>query len=427
MNRKIELLKNITAEILNYLVVCSCVYIILVDFAKVEPILWQLTALVIVPLFFYGLREWCDKLWLFMALHGVPLFAVLFLYQGNAIYKGIFAAVVIFYACLSISRRIGAAGRGMEAAAPPAVAGVYLVLYLLDTVQGGGQNGAVLLQLLIFFAAGYFIFYYLRQFLSYVDINARTTENIPVKNVFYSSAGLAAGFTVIAFGLITICANRSLIEKISAMIRSFIRKLLSLIRFTPEEIQVEAELSGDRIMGAMPDLGEAVEPSLFMRIMDVVLTLAAFGLILFFFVSGIVTLRKFLQEGFGRKSYGPGFEETEYRDQIEKIDNKEGRDGVKRGTITERWKAAMSPEEKIRRIYKKTIRKNIPVWESERTERFLDTATARECCMQIFSGDTCGVQEFVSIYERARYAGALCRQEDVRRMKELAEKLHGCR
>lgn len=427
MNRKIELLKNITAEILNYLVVSSCAYVILVDFAKVKPVLWQMAALVMVPLFFYGLREWCDKLWLFMVLHGLPLLVLLFLYQGNDIYKVVFIAVVIFYTCLSISRRIGAVGRGMEAAAPPAVAGIYFVLYLLDTVQGDKQNGAVLLQLLIFFMAGYFIFYYLRQFLSYVDINARTTENIPVKNVFYSSAGLAAGFTVIAFGLITICANRNLIEKISAMIRMLIRKLLSLIRFSPEEIHVEAELSGEQIRGAMPDLGEAVEPSLFMQIMDVVLTLTAFGLILFFLVSGIVALRKFLREGFNRKSYRPGFEETEYTDQIEKINDKESRNDVKRRSLAERWKAARSPEEKIRRIYKRTVRKNVPSWEGEKIEELLDTATARESCALIFSGNICGVQEFVSIYEKARYGGELCLQEDVRRMKELAEKLHGYR
>jgi hypothetical protein len=427
MNRRIELLKNITAEILNYLVVCSCAYIILVDFAKVQPGVWQLTVLLIIPLFFYGLREWCDRLWLFLVLHGLPLCGILFLYHGKAIYKVIYIAIVLFYTGLSISKRIHSTGRGMEAAAPPAVAGIYLALYLLDTVQGGGENGALLLQLLICFAAGYFIFYYLRQFLSYVDINARTTENIPVKNVFYSSAGLAVGFTVIAFWLITICANRSLIEKISAAIRAFIRKLFSLIRITPGEVNILPEITDKQGGGAFPDLGEAVEPSLFMQIMDVVLTLAAFGLILFFLVSGIVALKRILQDGFARKAYRPSFEETAYTDQVESISRREGGRRAKRGSLAERWKKAASPEERIRRIYKRTIRKNIPVWEGERVEGLLDMATARECCFQVFADDISSAEEFVRLYEKARYGRMLCRQEDVSRMKELSEKLHGYR
>ena len=158
MSRRIELLKNITAELLNYFVICSCVYIILADFAKRQMPLWLFALGVAVPLYFYGLRERCERLWLFLAAHGLPFLAFAGLYKGNIIEKVIMSAVIVLYIFLSVGKRIHSTGRGMEVAAPPAVAGIYLALYLLDYAQANGANGGVLLQLFICFSAGYYIF-----------------------------------------------------------------------------------------------------------------------------------------------------------------------------------------------------------------------------------------------------------------------------
>ena len=427
MNRRIEILRNITAELLNYLLVCSGAYIVIADFAKMEPPVGTLILLAAIPLFFYGLRERCDKLWLFLVLHVLPPLLLLFCYKESAVLKVVFAAIILLYVFLSIGKRIHSTGRGMEAAAPPAAAGVYFALYLLDGAQGGGENGTLLLQLLICFAAGYFIYYYLRQFLSYVDINARTTENIPVKNVFYSSAGLAAGFTAVAFCLITVCANRSLIERISAALKSLIRKVLSLIQLKPSEVNIEPDLTPKQGGGGFPGLGEEVELSLFMQIMDVVLTLATFALILFVLVSGVIALSRIIKESFSRKGYKQKFVETEVADKVERISRKEERAGERKQSLTERWKQVTSPEERIRRIYKKAVLKSVPSWEGEKREELLFGATARECCLELFGGSMEEAREFIGLYEKARYGRAMCRQTDVGRMKELAEKLHRSR
>lgn len=427
MNRRIELLRNIIAELLNYLLVCSVAYIVIADFAKIEPPLGTLFVMAAVPIFFYIIRERCDKLWLFLTLHGLPFVCLLFVYKGNTVLKVVFIAVTLLYVFLSVGKRIHSTGRGMEVAAPPAVAGVYLALYLLDGVQGGGENAALLLQLLICFAAGYFIYYYLRQFLSYVDINARTTENIPVKNVFYSSAGLATGFTAVTFCLITLCANRSLIERVSAAIKALIRKILSLISLKPEEIKIEPDLTPKQGGGGFPGPGEEVEPSLFVQIMDIVLTLAAFALIVFVLISGVIALAGLIKNGFNRKGYKKKFVETEVADKVERINRKEEKAGDRKQTLSQRWKQATSPEERIRRIYKKTVLKNIPSWKAEKREDLLFGSTARECCFEIFGSDSEDTREFIGLYEKARYGSAMCRQRDVGRMKELAEKLHRSR
>lgn len=424
MNRKIEIARNIAAELLNYLLIASIAYVFVADFAKLKPPVGELFALALLPVFFYILRERCDRLWLFLALHGaVPVLFGL-LYPGRGVYRVILLAVIWIYVFLSIGRRVQSRARGMEAVFPPAAIGIYFVLYLLDSVQGSGENKGQLLQLMICFAAGYFMYYFLRQFLSYVDVNARTTENIPVKNVFHSSVGLATGFTVAAFCMITVCANRSFIEKISAGFKKLIRKLLSLIQIGSREINIEPEVTPQPEGAGFPDLGEAAEPSLFMQILDMLLIVATLGLILVLISYGVIVLVRAVKEGFRAKGYKHKYEETEYQDCIERIYQKDSKEIKQRRSLGERWKAALSPEERMRRIYKKWIWKNVPSWEGEKWESLLEVSTARECCYMLCADAHAEVSEFVGLYEKARYGKGLCAPRDVQRMKELAEILH---
>ncbi len=424
MKRRIEIARNIVAELLNYLLIASVAYVFIVDVARRVPPTKELFLLALFPLFFYGLREWCNKLWLFWGLHIAPVLLFVLIYKGEGVYRGIFFAIVMIYLFLSIGKRVNSTVRGIEAALPPVAMGVYLALYLLDSAQENGANGALLLQLMICFATGYFIYYFLQQFLSYVDVNARTTENIPVKNVFFSSIGLAMGFTVAAFFLITICANRSLAQKFSAAIKQIIRKLLSLIQIGSGEVNIEPEALTMQGGGGMPDLGEPVEPSLFMQILDVVLMVGTLSLILVLVCCGIAAFIKAVKEGFHRKGYVHRFEETEYVDCVERIYQKERRGKSQKLTLRERWKAAVSLEERIRRIYKKCIMKSIPSWKENKWEEFLDVSTARECCFALYPHAKEESLEFVRLYEKARYGKGLCGQKDVQRMKELAEILH---
>lgn len=427
MSRRIEIMKNISAELLNYLLVCSCVSIILADFAEITPQVQLLFIGAVVPLLFYAFRECCERLWLFLILHGIPWVVLIMFCHGSTILRVMLAGMLLFYTVLSIMRRIHAQERGMEAVAPPAAAGIYLALYLLDGVQGNGANSALLLQLMICFATGYFIYYYLRQFLSYVSINARTTENIPVKNVFYSSAVLMLVFSAVAFCLLTFGINRSLIENLSRAVGSLIRRLLSMIRLCPGEVSIEPEVTENPGWGGLPDLGEEAEASLFMQIMDVVLTAAAFAVIVFILGSGILALIRLLKEGFAKKDVQKKIKETELADRIEKIRKKEEKTEEKKLSLAKRWKQMTSPEEKIRRIYKKTILKAIPSWEGEKQEKLLHAATAREYCKEVFGEKEAEAREFAGLYEKARYGKALCGQPDVARMKVLAERLHGKR
>lgn len=424
MKRRIEIARNIVAELLNYLLIASVAYVFIVDVAKRVPPTKELFLLVLFPLFFYGLREGCNKLWLFCGLHIVPVLLFVIFYKGEGIYKGIFFAILVIYLFLSIGKRINSTVRGIEAALPPAAMGVYLALYLLDASQENGANGGLLLQLMICFATGYFVYYFLRQFLSYVDVNARTTENIPIKNVFVSSVGLAMGFTAAAFFLITICANRSLVQKISAGIKKIIRKLLSLIQIGSGEVTIEPEALTMQGGGGMPDLGEPVEPSLFMQILDVVLMVGTLCLILVLVCFGIVAFIRAVKEGFHRKGYVHRIEETEYVDHVERIYQKKQREKSQGLSLRERWKTTISAEERIRRIYKKCILKCIPSWKENKWEEFLDVSTARECCFALYPNAKAEALEFVGLYEKARYGKGLCGQKDVQKMKELAQILH---
>ena len=83
MNRKLEITKNLLAEILNYLMVFAVGVVVLTDFAKVSGNMAGLCAVAILPLLFYGIREKCRHFFLFLFLHILPCMFVLFIYEGE--------------------------------------------------------------------------------------------------------------------------------------------------------------------------------------------------------------------------------------------------------------------------------------------------------------------------------------------------------
>ena len=76
MSRKIEIVGNVLAEGLNYLLLAMIEIILFLSFLKHWPQMWRIALLLVVPLFYYVLREVCANVVLFMAAHIIPVILV---------------------------------------------------------------------------------------------------------------------------------------------------------------------------------------------------------------------------------------------------------------------------------------------------------------------------------------------------------------
>lgn len=426
INKSIEIAAGVAAELLNYLVAAFVVCVLMADLAKENPDGKSICILGVVPLLYYFLRERVHHLWLFIFLHLLPEACILLFYKGNIAQQIILLLLASLFAAGSFLRRVKSEKREMEAVLPPVAAGIFWVLYLIDQSQGAGALGRTLLYGMIGYTAIYFVYFFLKQFLHYIDVNNRTTENIPVDHVFYSAAGLA-GIFVFAMAVVTAAvSNKELMDRLGVALRGLLVKgisfLFSLLPRGSIKMGVTANVGGGINIEEMP--GTAPEKSLFMEIMDLLLCTAAVIIFVLAVAKLIISIVSGIRNGFAGKKRQRQIENGIYDDRIENL-KKEKREQKKgeNGSLQRRIEKLISPEEKIRRIYQRTLEKSIGYGEEEKKTMLLQKATARECCMEFFPERRGEAAAFAGLYEKARYGEGLCCGEDVREAKRLSRKL----
>lgn len=428
MSRKIEIVKNAIAELVNFLVLLAIGIVVWGDFIETAPDFRLLFALGMVPLFYYGVRERCESFWLFMLLHFLP-WAGFWLSDKGAFEKALLFVLLAIITLMSLSRKMKGLGAGMDAAHPVFAALVFWVLYLVDGRFGGGAWSGFLLYVGTVFAVCYLLRYFFRQFLHFMDVNNRTTENIQADHVFRSAMTLAGGFTAIAGGFMIFGADKRLADTIG---EALVRGLLALLRFLfsllgQEAVEEEpvfgeaAGAAGEDIAGLM----EPGEPSLFMQILEVLLEIFVAAALIVLAALAVIALVRLIREVFSRRGKSREEEEGFFEDQVEKLERGSRRQKEKpEGSFWERVGKALSPEERIRRIYRKTLEKELAARKEEEREALARGATPRECCAALFPESGREAQEFARLYERARYGRGLCGSEDVKRARKLADGLH---
>lgn len=422
MSRRMEIVGNILAEILNYTLAAALQILIFLDFIQQWPGFLRIVLLLFIPVFYYLVRELCKSRILFFLLHLLPPLGVISLWGRTSYEKAVFAVIVIVFALISIGRRLTEKENGMEAAAPPGAAGFFFFLYLVDNWQSAGKSSSYIMLLMIWYVLGYFLFFYFRRFSGYIDVNNRTTEHIPVKRAFYSSLGLMTGFLGISAAVICVGIGKQLPYRMIAGIKRILIIVITfLFSLIPKgEAQSEIWSGGPEKPEAVSPVYEPAEPSVLTWILNVLVYILGIAAIIALLAVVVISFIRLVEKAFQRKCRV--YRETgEEEDKVESLLRTERR--KKKGDEGMGFFMWGTPSYAVRRQYLRVISRKYKERKHEKTEKQPAGKTARECCEALFPEKEKEAGNFAELYEKARYSDALCDKEDVKQMKYLAGEL----
>lgn len=255
---------------------------------------------------------------------------------------------------------------------------------------------------------GYFVYYFIQQFLQFLQLNKNTASNIPIQDIFRNGIGLTVLFSVCSSVILLLSANidwfKSIMDHIWVGIQAFLHFIFS-------GLESYAQPQGKpQIPEMKPELGdvEAGEiileqnSELFRNIILVIGFVAAVMGIIFVGYYVYYLIKDF--EGLKRKKKGkevlPENEDVREYCGIEKKSQRKAGGFIFRNN-----------REKIRRIYQKKVLKKKNEIIGEQEQQQLKYLTAKECC------DRLSEQQLKLVYEKARYSEEVISAEDVRLAK----------
>lgn len=417
MDIKIIHLKNCIAELLVFLIYVMFEQVIFVMLNGDRPGRLQLGMLFTIPLFYYLVRCKVHRFWLFMLLHILPPAVLIIGFREQAVYAVVFAIAALLQAFSSLNIRIKFVtdqeqfDYGYTALSPVGIVGMGLILYFISRAD-------ILIYPVLFYIVVYFLYIYLRHFLHYMDMNKIITGNIPEKSIFAINFSFVGGFTAVSALFMIFFSD---IEFFSSALRSFMRWLGYLIRFLLSRGAVESPEVKDEepLLPSADDMfTEASSTPFWAEVLEIIMTVIVVAFLLALAAVAIYLLIKLIRRVFGNGSSERGSDDEETRkDIVEKLKRSES------GKATAGLSVLIkSPEEKIRKIFRKVLQKQGKTNPPPEEKGLLRYGTARECLVFLHA-DSDDAISLAYIYEKARYGDIPCTSSDVREAKRLARRL----
>lgn len=405
-----------------------------------------------VPVCFWLIRIFVSRFWLFSLLHvGVFLAAVFGLGQ-NGVQRVLFGTFAGIYLIVSFRNRLqeGREDEGLlgpAAALLAAAAAVLLCAYLGDGAACGRILNASLLYALLFFADTY-----LRNLDRFIQFNKSSNAHIPVRRMLLRGGSLTAVCSLGVVALLALGANQTFMDRAGELLKNVllwvIRGVLRLIGFLlslfgsegEEQVAAAQEAAAAQFMQA-----EVQEQPLWLEILyqviEYVILIGAAVLVIFLLYKAVTALARMFYEGKTERTQD-GQKTEEIRETI-RVEKKK-RDRQEPVRIF-----ARTPEEKIRRIFVRTVQKSErfrnpegrpggawgknpgkkDLWRMDAREGLVRAKTARELEF-LFEDKDAAFIELVRLYEKARYAqqetvSGRCSPEDVKRAEACQDVLLG--
>lgn len=263
----------------------------------------------------------------------------------------------------------------------------------------------------------YLIIYYIRHYLDFLSVNASSSGSLPASEMFRSGFGLVLVYTLFGTILLLLCLNVNWLEKLLQLIKTglfaILRFLFSLFpHHSQENTTFEQELSSAGNRQGMPEL-PAGESSLFWKLLEYVCFIAFACLILFCVFRLVLRIVRFLRARFLLR-FGKMRESV--NEQQSALDFREKCVPQKTASVNgkKQFFSFLTPQERIRRLYRKKLQKALKPTTTEAAER-LSCCTARQAEASLHTDG------MAALYEKARYSSLTVSPEDVRQMKEACK------
>ena len=294
---------------------------------------------------------------------------------------------------------------------PPLMIGLLGLLSIMETIMKINDWGFYYLVIAFLYLGIYFLYYYIKKFIIFLELNENGSVNIPEKKIF--SNGIRQTFVFASGSLFVLFMTMHIdwFAKVVDWIWSIVLEILRMIFSGIETVPPAEETPTQEIQGAMSNTGDGV---VYEFLPDHIKDMIRAVVIAFLFVSFILgcilvffTIYQFLKEKVwvdkSKKKECALQMNEDIREHcgIEKIAHKNSHFFVF-------W----NNREKIRKLYQKKMLKEKKKLVGEQEIRQLEYLTAKECC------DKLAEQNLKIVYEKARYSAENVSADDVRRARK---------
>jgi len=365
-------------------------------------VLWMLGAF---PLFFlYYVRKRSKHLPMLLLLHGLVVVLLYILPAANGVNRGVRLLVGCGFVIYSLWLRFRTQDSLSEPLSLPLAFGISFLCLFLQHYQGDNTWDLYYRMSLILVFLLYAVILFLQSYEDFLTVNRLSTGKIPFQEIFRSGIRSTTTFVLLSGMVLFLISQFAWLKPFLQVLRS---GLLMVLRFlfgllpadtTEPEVIIEQNAGS----GEMPLL-ESEDPFILWVILEYIAIIALLIVAVYILYRGIRKLIAFLQD---RMHFLP---ESEKEAMTENSDIRERLEGISGRSVSGDQKrfSFLFPDaaQKIRHMYQKKInscglaKMSIPFY------------TARDAQKAL------GITGMAEIYEKARYSGIPCTEEDVRQMK----------
>lgn len=404
------------------------------------PGLFRQLLLAAVAFLFLLIRAKAAHFITFVALHAALAAAAVLLLGQTTAQRICFGIFILGYLVLSFMLRISKQRVGEGQLGPAAAGAAAAASFLLCAYMGRESSCGRIINAALMYTFLFFIYSYLEHLDRFVHFNRSSNAHIPVKKMLVrggTMAGLFGLFAVVILGAGTnnalVQGMMDLVKKIGYYIaRAFAIAISFILQlFSGGDQEAVEEIAGQPQMDM--GIGEAaVQPAwleLLIKITEYLIVAAVVSLLCFLVYKLVLSaIRRFYEKGKAVEVEEGRM--TEIRESLER--DKRKRDREKTLPLL-----ARNPEEKIRKIFVRTVKKLglLPMpergrraWRKEEAgiaDNGIYTRTAREIlgsCRLL--GEEAGeaAEALLELYEKARYCGG-CTKEEAERAAHAADRI----
>lgn len=417
-HRPITLLRELLITQSNYWTLFYVILTILLtaddmlQTGKPALLLWGLLSFV--PFLFYCMRTCISSFFLQLAAHGCLLILAFMLPAKGSADRALYVIMVLGYIIYSQKLRLTTDAMEDEEILPVVIIGIsFGTMFLQDYMQITDWHFFYRASLIGIFCL-YFLNYYLKHYLHFIHVNESSTGYIPEKEMLHSGMGLTIIYTLLAAGILFISTNIPWLKSILSLVKNglvaFLRFLFSLLPKGTEAVPIVEEAvepAGGLDTMVLP---EARDPHWIWEVLEFLAVAFVLFLLLYIIVRGIKAVIAYLLPKLHRSAGSPwDAADSGVWDEREQC----ALAGRRKSSGRNYPGLLLSPNEKIRRLYRRKIlsSKDLLTSNAKDSEALLHM-TAKEC------GNLLDAPEMTAIYEKARYSQSPCSREDIRQMKK---------